>query len=723
MKQVVQNFKTGELSVQDVPAPVVRSGGLLVRTMSSLVSAGTERATVELGRKSLLGKAMDRPDLVSKVFDKIKRDGILEAIQSAASRLESPLPLGYSSSGVVIEIGEGCAEFHIGDRVACGGMGHASHAEAVFVPKNLVVKIPETVSFEEAAFTTVGAIAMQGVRVAQVSIGESVAVIGLGLVGLIAVQILKAAGCRVIGSDLAESRLKRALELGADAAVLSDDLCGRAETFSNRRGMDAVIITADTESSGPVEQAGEIARMRGRVVIVGSVGMTIPRRVYYAKELSLQVSCSYGPGRYDPVYEEKGIDYPIGYVRWTETRNMESFVELLSDRKVNVKKLVTHRFPIGDATKGYDLLTGKASEHCLGILLGYGDESAVVSYPTRVPLKLSRPSGAADLKTVNVGVIGAGNFTGSVLLPALKRVNGVVFKSIVSAGGLSARSLGQKYGFEECGTDYQGLLKDPAVEAVLIATRHNLHATMVMDALNAGKAVFVEKPLCLSEDELEKISDLHGSLEASSRPPVLMVGFNRRFSPLIGKLKEFFSGRSSPLVVQCRINAGLLPKDSWINDPTEGGGRIRGEVCHFVDLMLHLVGSEPVQVYAQSADAGTVVATFQFSDGSIGTISYVSAGDPLSSKERIEVIGDGRTAIMEDFRKLTLSGRGRKKTYRKFIRDKGHRGELEAFVGAVRTRSVSPIPFQEARLATLATLKILESLSAGKPVRLKPGNA
>lgn len=720
MKQVVQNFKTGELSVQEVPTPSVRAGGVLVRTINSLVSAGTERMTAELGKKTLLGKAMDRPDLVKKVFDKVKRDGILEAFQSAASRLESPLPLGYSSSGVIIEIGEGVGEFHIGDRVACAGMGYASHAEVAFIPKNLMVKIPESVSFEEAAFTTIGAIAMQGVRAAQVSIGETVAVIGLGLVGLITVQILKAAGCRVLGSDLLESRLKLALELGADEVAPSDGLCSQAEIFSQHRGLDAVIITADTASDGPIQQAGEIAREKGRIVVVGTVGMTIPRRVYYEKELSLQVSCSYGPGRYDPVFEEKGIDYPIGYVRWTETRNMESFVELLSNQKVNVRKLITHRFPIGGATKAYDLLIRGAAEPYLGILFGYGDGPADASRSTRVQLTSSSPSSMASLDTVNLGVIGAGNFSRSVLLPALKRLDGITLKSIVSASGLSAHALGRKYRFEECATDYQQILKDPTIDAVMIVTRHNLHAPLVMDALQAGKDVFVEKPLCLSEDELEKITELHRSLETASKPSVLMVGFNRRFSPLINKAKEFFAGHSSPLTIHYRINAGLLPKDSWINDPVEGGGRIRGEVCHFADLIQYLVGADPVQVYAQAIDDETVVATLQFSDGSIGTVHYVSSGDPTFPKERLEIIGGGRIAIMEDFRKLTLSDRGRKIVHRKFVRDKGHPGELEAFIRAVRTRGESPVPFREARLTTLATLKILESLNTGRPVSLKP---
>lgn len=722
MKQIVQNFKTGRLSVEEVPPPLVRGGGVLVQNRCSLISAGTERMSVDLARRSLLGKAKERPDLVRQVLDKVQRDGLWETAKAAWSRLDADVPLGYSCAGVVLEVGRDAPGFEQGDRVACAGAGYASHAEVVWVPKNLTVKVPEGVDDEDAAFVTVGAIALQGLRVAEVTLGDRVGVIGLGLIGQIAVQLLTAAGCQVFGIDIVPERAALALQMGASEARAGSDeeVAASVATFTEGRGLDAVLITAATDDNGPVALAGEISREKGRVVAVGAVKMDIPRRAYYQKELNLRLSRSYGPGRYDPDYEERGIDYPFGYVRWTEKRNMEAFVDLLARRRIDVRPLVTHRFRVEDALQAYDMIV-EGREPSLGVLLTYGCPAEALRR-SRVELKTEGPRRQLKGQEIGVGVIGAGNFARGTLLPALRRLDRVRLRGIVSAGGFHARSAGGRFGFDYCASDAQEVLRDEGCDAVLIATRHHLHASLVCRALAARKHVFVEKPLALNEAELREVLSA-----AQTSGCLLMVGFNRRFAPLVARLRGHFEGRTEPLAVSYRVNAGPLPADSWIQDPAEGGGRIVGEVCHFVDLMCHLTGATPQVVYAQAIPSphpipDTLNIHLRFGDGSVGHIGYWSNGDPSYPKEYLEVFSGGKIAVLNDFKELTCARGGRQRRVRE-RQDKGHRAELGAFLEAIRRGVEAPIPLQDAAAVTLATFSIHESLRTGAPVPVRDATA
>jgi len=766
MKQVVQNYKTGQLSVQDVPPPQLRPGGVLVRNAYSLISAGTERGMIELARKNLLQKARARPDLVRKVLDKARTEGVLTAYQKAMQRLEAPMPLGYSSAGIVIAVGEGVTDLEVGDPVACAGIGYACHAEVIFVPRNLCVKIPSSaisplpilgegpgvradnvqrssvqrVTLEEAAYTTLGAIALEGVRVADVRIGETVAVIGLGLVGLLTVQILKAAGCRVLGMDINPDRCRLAEELGADA-VASDPSSALRLPLSafGLPGCDAVIITAATPSSEPVHLAGELARDRGRVVVVGIVGMDVPRKLYYEKALELRMSRSYGPGRYDRFYEEKGLEYPIAYVRWTENRNMQAFLQLLAEGKVNVARLTTHRFPIERALEAYDLITKNTEPH-IGVLLDYnlhkGEEEIgrgggreihpLTPSPSHPPVMLSRVvfNERCDASAaVRVGVIGAGNFARSILLPTLRRIEGVELRGICSQGGLSARAAADRFGFAYCTSDPDELFNDPNIHAVLIVTRPSSHAALVTAALAAGKHVFVEKPLAVNLQQLREVVNAYQN-DQIRKVRNLMVGYNRRFSPFARKLKAFFSHCSGPLVAVYRVNANYLPKDDWQHDLEQGGGRIIGEAGHFVDLLSYITGAPPETVWARAVGGDdesifryeNAAITIRFADGSIGTIVYVSQGASSFSKERLEVFGGEATGVIEDFRRLELVRSGRRKTHRNWLgQDKGHKAEWIAFIEAIRQGSPTPVPFEDYLLTTLCTFQAVESLRTGQP--------
>jgi len=723
MKQVLQRARTGEIAVVDVPAPKLLAGCVLVRIAASLVSAGTERAASEFASKNLLQKAQARPDLVRDVVDKIRRDGLLSAVQAVRSRLDQPLALGYSSAGTVLGAGEGVTDIRVGDGVACAGAGYAMHAEIACVPRLLVARIPpdSNVSFEEAAFTTVGAVALHGIRTADAKLGDVVAVIGLGLLGQLTAQILKAAGCRVLGMDIIPERAELALRLGANAASASaagfHNLCLQ---HSNGQGADVVLITAETSSSDPVDLAGEVARDRGVVVAVGTVGMDIQRKLYYEKELDFRLSRSYGPGRYDSAYEQKGRDYPIGYVRWTETRNMEAFLQLLAEGKLDVKSLTTHRVPIERAHDAYDVIMGKAREPFLGVLIS-SPEQPEESRRLELVVKSSVPAAGGE-KSLAIGLLGAGSFAMSTLLPALKRIGGVDMVGVCAANGLHSHHAAEKFGFHYCTTDEDKLLNDPAVNTVVIATRHNLHGAQVLNALKAGKHVFCEKPLCLSEDDLAEIVRTYGN-QASGRKPLLMVGFNRRFAPMATRMKAFLQEIHAPLAMHYRVNAGFLPSDHWVNDPEQGGGRILGEVCHFVDFLTFLADAGPAEVQTRSpADAGqyaydNLIISLQFPNGSQGTISYLANGDRSYSKERVEVFGGGSVAVLEDFRRLELVGHGRKQVFRSWLRqDKGHRGEWKAFAAAIRSGSESPISFHEVVASTLATLRMVDSLLSGQPV-------
>jgi predicted dehydrogenase/threonine dehydrogenase-like Zn-dependent dehydrogenase len=721
MKQVFQDARTAEITVAEVPVPKLLAGCVLVRTAASLVSAGTERASSEFAGKSLLQKARTRPDLVREVLSKIGRDGLMATVASVRSRLDQPSALGYSSSGTVIAIGEGVTDIGVADRVACAGVGHAVHAEVACVPRLLVAKIPsENITLDEAAFTTLGAVALHGIRNADCKLGDVVAVIGLGLLGQLGVQILKAAGCSVLGMDISSDRADLALRLGADAVSTSSSgfrqLCMQ---HSAANGADAVLITAQSLSNDPIDLAGDVARHRAAVVAVGNVAMDIPRRTFYEKELDFRISRSYGPGRYDVDYEQKGIDYPIGYVRWTETRNMEAFLKLLADRKLNLHPLITHRFPIVRAHAAYDLITGKTHEPFLAVLISYPLQKDASRDDTVniCPAKLG-----ASQKSVHIGLLGAGSFAIGTLLPALKRLNDVDLEIAGAATGSHAWHGARKFGFRACTTDDREILENPAVNTVFIATRHHLHAEQVIVALAAGKHVFCEKPLCLNAEELLRIAEAHE--RASSR---LMVGFNRRFAPLAIRMKNFLHDAGELLALDYRINAGFLSPDHWLNDPLQGGGRIIGEVCHFVDFLCFLANSSVAEVETHALpNAGrysndNVVCSLRFVNGSHGTISYLANGDRSYSKERIEVFGGGRAAVLEDFRRLELVCGGKKQIFRSYLRqNKGHRGECEAFVRSIQNGSASPIPFPEIITTMLATFALEESRCLGKPTLVKP---
>ncbi|HHW40494.1 MAG TPA: Gfo/Idh/MocA family oxidoreductase [Syntrophomonadaceae bacterium] len=709
MKQITQDYRHGKLYVDEVPVPLLKDKGAIVRTRCSVVSAGTERSMLEFASQGLVGKARSRPDLVKQVIRKVKSDGLIAAYRASMSRLDVPLPLGYSSAGEIVEVGASVPSFKVGDRVACAGGGYASHAELVYVPKNLMVKIPEGVSYEDAAFATVGAIALQGVRVADIRLGERVVVIGLGLLGLLTVQILKAAGCMVLGTDLNPDRVKLALDLSADSAIVTepDVLAESVAAFTSGRGADAVIITAATKSNAPTELAGEISRLKGRVVAVGDVGMNIPRRTYYQKELEYRISMSYGPGRYDPNYEEKGIDYPYAYVPFTEQRNLETFLQLVKEGRVTPGRLVTHRFSIHEAEEAYEMIRSGEGGY-LGVVFTYPEDSPI---RRRVDLKVEEGRSTPE-NSVKLGMIGAGNYAKLMLLPYLSRMKEVEFVGVSTSTGISGKHAARKYGFRFCTTDNEEIFRDKDINAVVIATRHNLHADLTVRALASGKHVFVEKPLATGEAELSRLVE---AVRNSDR--ILMMGFNRRFAPLAVEAKRFFAGRAGPLSMIYRVNAGAVPPDHWTQDPEEGGGRIVGEVCHFVDLLQFLCGARPETVYAAAAGReegalpeDNLSVTIRFEDGSVGTIAYFSTGDRAIPKEYVEIYGEGKTFILEDFRRARFASGGNVRVLRGGGQDKGQKAELQAFVQAVLGKRPAPIPFEELVYTTLATFRIMDSL-------------
>jgi predicted dehydrogenase len=713
MKQIVVHPLKRTLRVEEVPAPALHPHGLLVANRVSLISPGTEKATATMMQRTLAGKALDRPEMVKRILDKIHKDGLIDSMRRVFDRLDTPTALGYSCAGTAYEVGPKVGAFSAGDRVACAGQNYASHAEAVFVPKHLCVKVPEGVDFEEASFVTLGAIALQGVRQAEPRLGERVAVIGLGLLGQLTVQLLKASGCQVLGSDLDPSRNELARSLGADATALFGDLTEAAMAFSEGRGVDAVVIAANTRENGPVQIAGAITRKKGRVVVMGAVGMTVPREAYYLKELEIRLSTSYGPGRYDPDYEEHGRDYPFGYVRWTEHRNMEAFLSLVQQRKVNVKSLVTHRFPIAEAEHAYVLLRKNTEPH-LGILISYPTAETAPSLGRVVQVAAGKRLGQ-----LNVGIIGAGRHVRDRLLPGLLEWKAVQVRAICTATGRHAKALAEKMQTAYCTTDYRDVLKDGTIQAVLIGTRHDSHAEIVVEALQAGKHVFVEKPLCLTEEEMDRIAEAYR--ERAREGVQLMVGFNRRFSPHADKARAFFSGRRESLVMCYRVNAGVLPEDHWIQDPEVGGGRILGEACHFVDYMQALCGAPPVAVFAQRVGCHIggprdeqSVLSLTFGDGSIGTVVYAAGGDPGLPKERFEAFGDGKALTMDDFEITEFYAKGQRGTYRSGKRDKGFQEEMSHLVTSLTRGNGPAMPFHEIAAVTRACLLAAKSLRTGR---------
>ena len=718
MQQVVQNIRSGETSVKTIPAPAVGDGQVLIINQASLVSAGTEKMIVDLSKKSLLGKARERPDHVKRVLEKVRNEGLFETIDAVRKKLNEPMKMGYSSAGIVAACGAGVQHFKPGDRVASNG----PHAEVVSVPQNLCASVPDSVPFDEAAFGVLGSIAMQGVRLAETQLGETVLVVGLGLVGQLTVALLSSAGVRVIGTDPDASKCELAMKMGASMAV--PDVSGaRVTQLTGGLGADAVIITASTKSNGPIESAAEAVRKKGRIVLVGVVGLEIDRRPFYFKECEFVVSCSYGPGRYDPAYEERGHDYPAAYVRWTQQRNIDAILRLMGDGRLNVKPLISHRFSIEDAEAAYRLIE-EQTEPFLGIVLEYpkADTPHVSSTSQTVQLDgANRPPRAGKLP---LGVIGAGNFARMVLLPAIAKSGKFRLKSIATSHGLSGTFAGNEAGFENSTTDVDTIFDDAELKAIVSVTRHKEHAEHVARALEAGKHVFVEKPLCLTTAELARLDAVVADSNAS-----VMVGFNRRFSPAARQLKQFFEGCDAPLTMSFRFNAGDIPADHWTQDELEGGGRLIGEACHAIDLASYLVGSVPVRVYAESirnGAPGTIsddqcFITLRHADGAVSNVAYLAGGDKAFPKERVEVFGGGRVGVIDDFRELTLCSRGKSKTV-KMKRDKGHQEEIRLWAEMLAKAGRAPIEWSDLRATTLASILAVRSLREGEPMWLDPAN-
>lgn len=709
LKQILQNLKNGATEIVSVPVPRASAGGLLIQSLNSLVSAGTERMLVDFGKANLLNKALQQPDKVRMVLDKVRTDGIAPTLDAVTSKLDQPIPLGYCNVGVVCDVGSDVRGFSQGDRVISNG----HHAEYVAVAQNLCALVPDSVSDESAAFTVLGAIGLQGIRLANPTIGECVIVTGLGLVGLLTVQLLRAQGCRVLGIDFDPGRLALAKSFGAEVVDLSrgEDPLAVSAAFSRGRGVDAVLITASTKSNEPMSQAAKMCRKRGRIVLVGVAGLELSRADFFEKELTFQVSCSYGPGRYDSAYEDRGHDYPVGYVRWTEQRNFEAILDLMAAGHLDVEPLISHRFKLERAVEAYDLLS--SGDSSMGILVeydGHAPDSTVVNSQRTVELTAATPGAPGS----RVGAIGAGNYAGRVLLPAFSKA-GARLSTVVSGGGVSGVHYGKKYGFENAATDAETVFNDNDISTVVIATRHDTHADYVVRSLQAGKHVFVEKPLCLTRDELDQI------ISAKEAHPelTLMVGFNRRFSPLVMKISELLKSVSGPKSFIFTINAGEIPAEHWTQDLAVGGGRIVGEACHFIDLVRHLAGS-PIDSHAVvsiNGAAGRMVTSdkasisLKFADGSFGVVHYLANGHKAFPKERLEVFCGGKILQLDNFRRLNGWGWKGFSGMRLWRQDKGQESCVSAFMSAVNSNASSPIPFDEIVEVSRASIDVQEALS------------
>ncbi len=712
MQQIVQYQKNGNMQVEELPPPQCIDNGILVRNKFSLISAGTEKTSVSNAQGSLIARAKKQPEQVKLVLDYVKKEGLIHTVQKVFSKLDSFKALGYSSSGIVIE--SRCPEFSPGDRVACAGAGYAVHGEIITVPKNLATKIPENVSFEDAAYTTVCSIAMQGVRQADVKIGENVAVIGLGLIGLVTVQLLKASGCKVVGLDINDSSFELAKSFGVDECFINNEqYIKNLLSFTNGYGFDSVIITASTSSNQPVDFAIKLARKRGNVVVVGAVGMNINRSPFYEKEINFKISCSYGPGRYDSNYELLGQDYPIGFVRWTENRNMEAILQLIAENKLNVRDLNTHIFELKNAPDAYKLITGESNEKYLGILIKYNDKE----YPFDKVIKTYKNNPLA--KSICVGFIGAGTFGQNYLIPALKKTNAQLI-SVSTATPVNAKTVANKFGFVECTTDSDSIINSQKTNVIFCSTQHNSHFKYVLSAIKANKPIFVEKPLCINREQLEEIDKAVEEYKGK-----VFVGFNRRFSKPFNAISSFFNGRSAPMNILYRVNAGTIPSTHWLYQPDQGNGRIIGEACHFIDCMSYITNAVPVSVYAKclssdnsneyNYDNSSII--IKFSDGSSGTLLYYSNGDTSFSKEYCEVFCENSIAIMNNFDEVTLIRNGKTKL-QKFDGKKGHLEEVQAVINSIEKGTEMPISYNSIRKTTLATFAAIESINSDKVIYL-----
>jgi predicted dehydrogenase/threonine dehydrogenase-like Zn-dependent dehydrogenase len=711
MRQVLQSLADGHTELTEVPAPRAQRNGLLIRTTRSLISAGTERMLVDFGRAGWLDKARQQPEKVRQVLDKARTDGVLQTIEAVRSKLDQPLPLGYCNVGVAIEVGGDVRGFAVGDRV----VSNAAHAEVVAVPRNLCARIPAAVSDEAAAFTVLAAIGLQGVRLAAPTLGERFVVTGLGLIGLLTVQLLRANGCRVLGIDPDPGKSELARKLGADVVALhrGEDPISAAAAFSDGQGIDGVIITASTSSSEPVAQGATMCRKRGRIVLVGVTGLELNRSDFYQKELTFQVSCSYGPGRYDPQYEEQGHDYPLGYVRWTEQRNFEAVLDMMAAGSLDVAPLTTHRYAFDQAPAAYELLSSGAEPH-LGILLEYPAQQRP-DLMTR-SIQWGTPSARSTAGSVpRIAFIGAGNYAGRFLIPAFA-ATGATLQGIASGRGVTAAHFGRKFGFARATTDAETLIASPDVDAVVIATRHDSHADFVRKALTAGKHVFVEKPLAITRQQVDDIVAEWQSAGVEGARPQLMVGFNRRFAPQVVRMKALLDGVREPKSMMITVNAGAIPRTHWTQQADIGGGRIVGEACHFVDLLRHLVGHPIVDVSLRSLGGGgahaqddNVAITLGFTDGSWGTIHYLANGHAAFPKERIEVFCAGRILQLDNFRRLAAVGWPELRRMNLWRQDKGQRACAAAFVDAVSVGGAAPIAFDELIEVACASIDLGEA--------------
>jgi len=706
MQQLTQKLGSGDMIIQEVPYPQLGKGMVIVKNHYSIISAGTEGSTVVAARKSLIGKAKERPQQVKQVFDTLKKQGPIQTYRAVMKKLDAYSPLGYSCAGEVVEVGEGVTEFEIGDMVACAGAGYANHAEIVSVPINLCVKLDKNANVRDAAYNTVGAISMQGVRQADLRLGESCVIIGLGLLGQLAALILKASGVTVIGIDVAESAVEQAIKNKAVDFGLTRNSAGIEEQILNATngiGADAVIIAAATSSLDPINFAGAIARKKGKVVVLGAVPTGFDRDPFwYRKELELKMACSYGPGRYDLNYEEKGIDYPVAYVRWTEKRNMEAFQSLIATNKINIDYLTTHEFDFDNAKQAFDLVVEK-TEPFTGIALKYdvskkASKTAITTSDTQA------------LGKINISFIGAGSYAQGNLLPNIPENVNVGRVGVLTNTGTTSKRVAEKFKFQFCASEEADVLNDKT-NTVFIATRHDSHGSYVLKALKANKHVFVEKPLCLKEDELTQIIEAKKASDKS-----VMIGFNRRFSPLTQKLKKVLG--NNPMTMIYRINAGAIPKDNWIQDMEIGGGRIHGEVCHFVDYLTYINGSLPVKVSATAIpDANqlndTINILLQFENGSSGVIAYYSNGSKSLTKEYIEVFSAGFSAVINDFKELKLYGKGKPKKQKLLNQNKGQKEMVDAFVNGLLKDGEAPISFNEVVAVTKTCFSIIESIKRG----------